>query len=221
MVARISLGLIPTFLQAAASMSIIYCGKLGLKVLCADLISGRAVKAAVYCFVTSKNFSRSPPVLSCMFNSISLDAEYPGIIGGVKNSTCASFTIFCARMNKLPYTISELCIMERSSQSFNLIMNEPYEGPWPPIKLKPIMAVRDLTAGSAAIRLSTLFITSIVRSWDVPGGSVTAPMIVPVSSFGTIPVGVAFIKTTSKTIHPATIPNESHFFWIKNTTRFL
>ena len=89
------------------------------------------------------------------------------------------------------------------------------------MKLYPEIIVRDSTAGSAATKLSTLAKTSIARSWDVPGGKVTAPMIVPVSSLGTIPVGVIFIKNTSKTIEAATKPNDNHFLWIKNTTRFL
>ena len=44
---------------------------------------------------------------------------------GAKNNTCASLMIFCARINNVPTTISEFCIMERSSQSFSLIMIEP------------------------------------------------------------------------------------------------
>ena len=47
MVVRISLGLIPAFLQAAASISNIYWGKLGLKVVWAELISGRAFNASI------------------------------------------------------------------------------------------------------------------------------------------------------------------------------
>lgn len=36
-----------------------------------------------------------------MFSSISLDAEYPGIIGGAKNNTWASLMIFCARIKSV------------------------------------------------------------------------------------------------------------------------
>ena len=84
-----------------------------------------------------------------------------------------------------------------------------------------MMDVRDSTAGSAAIKLSTLFIASIVLSCEAPGGIVIAPMIVPVSSLGTIPVGVVCIKNIINTIEPVTIPKESHFFWMKKSTCFL
>ena len=89
------------------------------------------------------------------------------------------------------------------------------------MKLKPEITVRDSTAGSAATRLSTRFSTSIARSCEVPGGSVTTPIIVPVSSLGTIPVGVIFMKTISRTTEAVTIPADNHFFWMKKSTCFL
>ena len=89
------------------------------------------------------------------------------------------------------------------------------------MKLNPWIMVRDSMAGSAAIRLSTR--AKVLAAWacDVPGGKVTVPMIEPVSSLGTIPVGVVFMKKTSRTIEAPTSPKDSHFLWIKNTTRFL
>ena len=111
--------------------------------------------------------------------------------------------------------------MERSPQSFSLMMKEPYDGPWPPIKLNPEIMVRDNTAGSEAIRLSTRARIFSERSWEVPGGNVTAPISVPVSSLGTIPVGVVFMKNTSIAMEATTNPIDNHFFWIKNSTRFL
>ena len=45
---RISLGLIPAFLHAAASISIMHCGKFRLKDVLAELISGRASNAVSY-----------------------------------------------------------------------------------------------------------------------------------------------------------------------------
>ena len=58
------------------------------------------------------------------------------------------------------------------------------------MKLKPDTMVREATAGSAATRLSTRSMISMARSCDVPAGKVTEPISVPVSSCGTIPVGV-------------------------------
>ena len=89
------------------------------------------------------------------------------------------------------------------------------------MKLKPEINVREATAGSAAIKLSTRASICSERSCDVPGGSVTAPISVPVSSLGTIPVGVVFIKKISNTIERTTSPIDNHFFWIKKSTRFL
>ena len=89
------------------------------------------------------------------------------------------------------------------------------------MKLKPEINVREATAGSEAIRLSTRAKISSEWSCDVPGGKVTAPINVPVSSLGTIPVGVVFMKNISKTIEATTSPIDNHFFWMKNNTRFL
>ena len=89
------------------------------------------------------------------------------------------------------------------------------------MKLNPEITVRDWTAGSAAIKLSTLVSTSWARSCEVPGGKVTEPIIVPVSSFGTIPVGVMLMNTTKSAIAPATRPIDSQRLWINATTRFL
>ena len=80
------------------------------------------------------------------------------------------------------------------------------------MKLNPEIMVRDNTAGSEAIRLSTRAKIFSERSCDVPGGNVTAPIKVPVSSFGTIPVGVVFMKNISSTIEAVTNPIDSHFF---------
>ena len=45
--------------------------------------------------------------------------------------------------------------------------------------------------------------------------------MVPVSSLGTIPVGVICMKTPSNTMEPITNPADSHRFWMKNSTCFL
>ena len=55
-----------------------------------------------------------------------------------------------------------------------------------------------------------------VRSIDVPGGIDTMAKIVPVSSFGTKPVGVDFIKKNSTITLAITVPIESHLWFIKN-----
>ncbi len=80
------------------------------------------------------------------------------------------------------------------------------------MKLNPEIIVREETAGSAAIKLSTRARICSERSCDVPGGNVTAPISVPVSSLGTIPVGVVFMKNISNTIEMTTNPIDSHFF---------
>ena len=46
-------------------------------------------------------------------------------------------------------------------------------------------------------------------------------MIVPVSSLGTIPVGVVFMKKIKRAIATTTSPNERTDFWMKNNTFFL
>ena len=89
------------------------------------------------------------------------------------------------------------------------------------MKLNPEIIVRDYTAGSAAIRLSTRANISSARSCDVPGGNVTAPMIVPVSSLGTIPVGVMFMKNTKQYNRSGYQSERQPFFLDKEYYTFL
>ena len=65
------------------------------------------------------------------------------------------------------------------------------------------------TRGEAMTSFSTWRSILSVRSCDVPGGRVTAPMMVPVSSLGTRVVGVFAIVNMSKAIESATNPIES------------
>ena len=46
-------------------------------------------------------------------------------------------------------------------------------------------------------------------------------MMVPVSSLGTIPVGVICMNTPNSTIEPITSPADIQRFWMKNSTCFL
>ena len=51
---------------------------------------------------------------------------------------------------------------------------------------------------------------------DVPGGIDTMAKIVPVSSLGTKPVGVDFIKKNSTMTLTITVPIDNHLWFIKN-----
>lgn len=76
-------------------------------------------------------------------------------------------------------------------------------------------------AGSAAIRLSICINIFSVRSCEVPGGRSTVAIIVPVSSFGTSPVGVTFIIKMSNAIDPTTRPKVKYGLWMKCRVPFL
>ena len=60
-----------------------------------------------------------------------------------------------------------------------------------------------------------------VRSCEVPGGMVTTPMMVPVSSLGTMAVGVMFINQTSRAMEPVVSPSERMGRWMNFSTAFL
>ena len=77
------------------------------------------------------------------------------------------------------------------------------------------MAVRSLMAGMEPAMESMVSITFLVRSMEVPGGMLTAAMMVPVSSSGTMPEGVMFISHTSMAMHTAVMPSEIHL-WCTN-----
>ena len=86
---------------------------------------------------------------------------------------------------------------------------------------KPEMTIALSTSGEASTSFSICRSILSVRSCDVPGGRVTAPMIVPVSSFGTRVVGVLLIVKTSRAMESATKPIESHGRLTKCPTPFL
>ena len=89
------------------------------------------------------------------------------------------------------------------------------------MKLYPEIIVRLSIAGSEASRLSICINTCSVRSCDVPGGRSTTAIMVPVSSFGTSPVGVIFIKKSNKAMPATTDPIVSQGLWMKFSVPFL
>ena len=82
----------------------------------------------------------------------------------------------------------------RSSHGFNWQINVPYELPLPLIRPIPVIMVRELIVGSAASMESICSNTFPVCSKEVPGAMDISIMITPLSSFGTSPVGVIFIR---------------------------
>ena len=83
------------------------------------------------------------------------------------------------------------------------------------------MIVLCSTAGTERTRLSTRSMKASVRSCEVPGGIVTTPMMVPVSSLGTMAVGVMFISQMSRAMAPPVMPMERKGRWMKPSTAFL
>ena len=74
------------------------------------------------------------------------------------------------------------------------MINIPFDAPWPLIIPLPVTLENIRTWGISLIRLSISSITTLVCSKFVPGEVRTSTKIVPISSCGTSPVFVVFIK---------------------------
>ena len=106
----------------------------------------------------------------------------------------------------------------RSLQSRRRTMNIPLAAPCPLIMALPVTLENIRICGISLIRRSISFITSFVSSRLLPGEVRTSMNTVPISSWGTRPVLVVFIKKNNPA--PATISNTpvSHLrLTIKNT----
>ena len=77
-----------------------------------------------------------------------------------------------------------------SDQSFNFTKPIPKLLPAPLIKLRPLIKLASVTPSRSLIFAYNSLVTASVRSNDAPAGNSMLAKIIPLSSFGTNPVGV-------------------------------